>query len=146
MPPEQIVNPQLFFARWGAKILGSLGVLGSLVLGLLLILEKVETRHLTKVNENQTALLDGARSDLAQARTNAAQLRAGIDAQNRAIAAARDEAARRIAAAEARLGEAQQARAAAERRAARIAASPPQGATDCEQLLDIDRRVRESLQ
>lgn len=134
-----------FPARWGMKILGGLGALGAIALALLLAAEKIETRHLRKVNENQAALLDDARRDLAQAQTNAAQLRAAIESQNRAIAAARDEGQRRLAVAEARLAEAQGRRADAERRAARIAAAPPRGGNDCEQMLDIDNRVRESL-
>lgn len=139
------MTPKLFLARFGLKILGGLAGIGVIVLAFLLVVEKAETRHLSKVNERLTGDLAQARRDLAQAQTNVLTVRAALDRQNAALENLRIEGRRRIAAAEARLAEAQRNRADAERRAARIASSPPQGATDCEQLLDIDRRVTENL-
>jgi hypothetical protein len=122
------------FASLGFRIAGAAGILGTLLLGLLLIAAKGEIRHLTKVNQ-------GLEERLAVCVGNTAVLENAIARQNAAMAVRAAADARKLADSTARLAAVQ----AAQRRSSKLDAAPKGDTLDA-RVRDVDARLLETLQ
>lgn len=127
----------------GASLLISAG------LGVALLMEKIETRHLTKSRDRLEQLIHdpktGYIAQLAQARTNYATIEGDLTDANRRIQDISDAGATNLAAAEAGLKTARIETAHANERAAAILNLKVKGSDQCERLIEIDRAFVEML-
>lgn len=125
------MNPFTWIKAQLWKLTTALGVVASLYLGIALLVEKAENRHLEKLNTNRAKRIGILEGDLAK--------------QNRAIKAHAAEGDRLRAEAAAALAQAQAQTAVAQDLANGLLAYSPKGSTTCERLLDLDRKLVETL-
>lgn len=119
------------------------------VLGGFLVMAQLENRHLSKVNANLDALINdpkvGYVAKLAQAETNTATLKLGLERQRDSWKAEATKNARLLAETTARLAAAQDETRRAERQVGALLATKPRGATLEARVLDVDQRLLETL-
>jgi hypothetical protein len=126
----------------GATIVG-------LVLSALLLASYFENRSLTSQRDTLAAQINdpetGYIAQLAQSRTNVAQLQTALDRQNVAYLKLQDDSRAALDAANTKLAAAQAHSRKMERQLGQFLSTKPQGATLEERIWDIDRRAMKEL-
>ena len=134
--------------KWKAVGIGAGVVLA--IAAFFLFQAQMENRSLTKLNNQLDARINnpatGYVAQLAQANTNVATLKTAVERQNVTIRTNAATADRKLAALNVALAGAERRNVGLRADAARILATPPKGNTLEQRVLDIDKRVLETLE
>lgn len=134
--------------KWKAAGIGAVVILA--VASFFLFQAQMQNRSLTKLNTQLDARINnpatGYVAQLAQANTNVATLKTAVERQNVTIRTNAATADRKLAALNVALAGAERRNVGLRADAARILATPPKGNTLEQRVLDIDKRVLETLE
>jgi hypothetical protein len=134
--------------KWKAAGIGAVVILA--VASFFLLQAQMENRSLTKLNNQLDARINNPATgyvvQLAQANTNVATLKTAVERQNVTIRTNAATADRQMAALNVALAGAERRNVGLRADAARILATPPKGNTLEQRVLDIDKRVLETLE
>ena len=134
--------------KWKAAGIGAVVILA--VASFFLLQAQMENRSLTKLNNQLDARINNPATgyvvQLAQANTNVATLKTAVERQNVTIRTNAATADRQMVALNVALAGAERRNVGLRADAARILATPPKGNTLEQRVLDIDKRVLETLE
>lgn len=142
----------VIFAKVGKWLLGkvwNIGTIAGIAVSIYLGIQLQGAKHDLETCRDDKKTLQAQNTqlhvDLAQARTNSSTLQNALNQQNAQLRTLSEQAAKERAELSRQVAAANARGAAAEQRARSTLSYAPQGATQCDRVLDVDRRFLESL-